>query len=89
VCGSWLLQNEGRKVQVNMKFEYKILNMSEVTNKIAEDKTKKLNFTGVLNAYGIQGWELMFKLTDQSFLMKRKLLPTSTLNDSGIPDHHP
>lgn len=72
-----------------MKFEYRVLNMSEVSQRIKDDP-KTMNLTAVLNHYGKDGWELMFKLTDQSFLMKREIsLSASALDDSGIPDHHP
>lgn len=54
-----------------MKFEYKILNMSEVSKAIDSDKNQ--SFLSILNKHGLEGWELMFKLTDASFLMKRSL----------------
>lgn len=47
-------------------FEYKIFNLSEVNG------TKK-DFITLLNQYGSQGWEVVFRLTDTSFLMKKKL----------------
>lgn len=56
-----------------MKFEYKVFNMSEVEkrNSVVTRMKKKITWLDLLNEYGRMGWELMFKLNTNSYLMKR------------------
>lgn len=66
-----------------MIFEYKVFNMSEVTEanktsgiKMKIDKAKAdgnvpLTLIDLLNFHGKSGWEVIFKLKDNSYLMKR------------------
>lgn len=62
-----------------MKFEYKILNLSEVDKLSKADKTRKTNFISVINDWGAQGWELMFKFKDSSYIFKRVTFSSSEL----------
>lgn len=50
-----------------MRFEYKVFNLSEVS------AIKGSNLISVLNNHGFEGWEVVLRLTDSSFLMKRSL----------------
>lgn len=54
-----------------MKYEYKILNMSEIT--AARKKDPKVNFLTFLNDLGKEGWKMLFPLKEQSYLMIREL----------------
>lgn len=52
-----------------MKYEYRIFNLSEVA-----DYTSKHghgNMLTVLNKHGLEGWQVLFKINEQSFLMMR------------------
>jgi len=53
------------------KFKYRILNLSEVALKIKADKA--MNLISVFDELGNDGWELVFKLTDSSFLFKKEI----------------
>lgn len=53
------------------KFEYKILNLSEVA--VRQQKDKKVNLLIIMNEHGREGWEIVLMIKDQSFLMKREL----------------
>lgn len=55
-----------------MKFEYKVLNLSEVENRNKGDY--KFNLITLLNEYGQQGYEVVFKLNQSAYLMKRTIL---------------
>jgi hypothetical protein len=59
-----------------LKFEYRVLNLSEVKAR-SNDQVKVL-LIDVMNFYGEDGWEILFKLTDSSFLMKR-MVPDDAL----------
>lgn len=63
------------------KFEYRVFNMSEVSE--VDDKGiyrprykdgKVVTLADVLNEYGKEGWEVLFSITQskQSYLMKRE-----------------
>lgn len=54
-----------------MTFEYKIFNLSEVT--AAKKKSDSENMITVLNKHGLEGWEVVLRLNDNSFLMKKKI----------------
>ena len=53
-----------------MKFQYRIFNLSEVVARQKTDKSADLVL--ILNEYGLNGWEVVFRLTDYSFLLKRR-----------------
>lgn len=62
-------------------YQYKIFNMSEISNKLIEDKkTEKANLITVLNGHGANGWKVCLKIKDTSYLMIREvdaeLIPT-------------
>jgi hypothetical protein len=59
-----------------LKFEYRVLNLSEV--KARSNDQVKVSLIDVMNFYGEDGWEILFKLTDSSFLMKR-MVPDDAL----------
>ena len=62
-----------------MKYEYKVFNLSE-----AKDEK---NWLYALNHHGAQGWELVFQLTRQSYLLKRAIPCDSSA--SKAPDQAP
>ncbi len=55
------------------RFEYKIFNMSEA-EKIneANPNAKKVRWIDVLNSHGNDGWEIVFHLNKNSYLLKRE-----------------
>ena len=61
------------------QIEYTVLNMSEIATKIKAGNASA-SIVSVLNEYGAQGWEVVTRLTDASFLLKRpktdEVIPT-------------
>jgi len=71
------------------KFEYKIFNMSECSERLIEDKkTERRNIVQVLNQHGENGWQVIQKIKDTSFLMMREIDLTKTpdkINPAFLP----
>lgn len=53
-----------------MRWEYQVFNFSEIDKRIKNGE-RGINLVTLLNEYGMQGWEVVFRLTENSFLMKR------------------
>lgn len=57
---------------MSKKFEYRILNLSEVAKIIKDFPDKKADFLTVLNQFGSEGWQVVHKIKDSSYLLMRE-----------------